>query len=173
MATETYSVVIDREEYIVRVEEENGAVYVEGPGDQDRVRAQVDELDDGLFRLQLGEQQMIFGRTSVSDEEHIYLDGSRIEADVCPARFREAEIGGKPSADAGDLHAISATIPGQVLEVSVEEGDELEVGQTVLLLSAMKLENEIQTAQPGVVEHIHVEKDETVEKGQLLMEIRT
>lgn len=173
MASDAYSVVIDHEEYLVHVTEEDGAVYVEGPDQREPVRAELDKLDDGVYRLKLGEQQRMFGYERSDGEEHIYLDGSLVEADVCKARFREEEIGSAAAAGKGELHAINATIPGQVLDVSVSEGQELEVGQTVLLLSAMKLENEIQTEVAGVVEHIRVSKDETVEKGQLLMEIKT
>ena len=53
----------------------------------------------------------------------------------------------------------------------VEEGDAVEVGQTLCILEAMKLMNEVKADVDGIVRAIHVENAEPVEFGQLLFEL--
>ena len=66
---------------------------------------------------------------------------------------------------------IKAPMPGLVLAVEVEEGQRVEEGQGVVVLEAMKMENEIKAVGSGVVNAIHVEPGQPVEKGTPLIEI--
>ncbi len=63
-----------------------------------------------------------------------------------------------------------APMPGLVVRVEVEAGQRLEEGAGVVVLEAMKMENEITTSGPGVVKAIHVEAGQAVEKGAPLIE---
>ncbi len=66
---------------------------------------------------------------------------------------------------------VKAPMPGLVLEVSVEVGQEVQKGDALLILEAMKMENVIKSAGEGVVKSIHVDQGKAVEKGQLLIEM--
>ncbi len=66
---------------------------------------------------------------------------------------------------------IRAPMPGLVVRVEVEAGQRLEEGAGVVVLEAMKMENEITTSGPGVVKAIHVEAGQAVEKGAPLVEV--
>jgi pyruvate carboxylase subunit B len=66
---------------------------------------------------------------------------------------------------------IKAPMPGLVLVVEVEEGQHVEEGQGVVVLEAMKMENEIKAVGGGVVTTIHVEPGQPVEKGAPLITI--
>lgn len=66
---------------------------------------------------------------------------------------------------------ITAYMPGRVVEVLVEEGAEVTAGQGVVVLEAMKMENEIQVDGAGVVRRIFVEAGQAVEGGDPLFEI--
>ncbi len=66
---------------------------------------------------------------------------------------------------------INAPMPGLVLEVSVEAGQEVEEGTPLLILEAMKMENVIKAPGQGVVKNINVQKGEAVEKNYLLIEM--
>jgi len=66
---------------------------------------------------------------------------------------------------------ILAPIPGKVVAVKVEPGDEVEPGQALVVLEAMKMENELAADQAGKVAAIHVAAGETVEGGELLVEL--
>jgi biotin carboxyl carrier protein len=66
---------------------------------------------------------------------------------------------------------VTAYMPGQVVEVLVEEGAEVAAGQGVVVLEAMKMKNEIQAEAPGTVTRILVEAGQAVEGGDPLFEI--
>lgn len=69
------------------------------------------------------------------------------------------------------INSIKAPMPGLIVEVMVEEGQEISEGTPLLVLSAMKMENIILAQGEGVVKSIEVNKDDTVEKGQLIIEM--
>jgi biotin carboxyl carrier protein len=75
------------------------------------------------------------------------------------------------SAREGGPSRITAPIPGKVVVVKVAPGDEVVVGQAVVVLEAMKMENELAAEQPGRVSAVHVADGQTVESGQLLVEL--
>lgn len=66
---------------------------------------------------------------------------------------------------------VKAPMPGLVLGVMVEVGQEVKEGDGLLILEAMKMENVIKSAGEGLVKAIHTEKGNAVEKGQLLIEV--
>jgi biotin carboxyl carrier protein len=66
---------------------------------------------------------------------------------------------------------LTAPIPGKVVAVKAAAGDEVTAGQSLVVLEAMKMENELAAEQPGRVVAVHVADGETVESGQLLIEL--
>jgi glutaconyl-CoA/methylmalonyl-CoA decarboxylase subunit gamma len=64
---------------------------------------------------------------------------------------------------------IAAAMPGTILDVKVNVGDSVTRGQTLLILEAMKMENEIMAPCDGVVEEVHTTKGASVNSGDLLM----
>ncbi len=81
------------------------------------------------------------------------------------ARQAHGDIG------AGGPQQVTAYMPGRVVEILVEEGDEVTAGQGVMVLEAMKMKNEIQAESAGVVRKLLVEQDQAVEGGDPLFEI--
>lgn len=66
---------------------------------------------------------------------------------------------------------LTAPIPGKVVAVKVAPGDAVEPGQALIVLEAMKMENELAADQKGKVAAIHVAAGDTVEGGELLVEL--
>jgi len=66
---------------------------------------------------------------------------------------------------------LTAPIPGKVVAVQVEPGDEVEPGQPLIVLEAMKMENELAAEQSGRVVAVHTTAGDTVEGGELLIEL--
>ncbi len=66
---------------------------------------------------------------------------------------------------------IDAPIPGKVVKVHVAEGDEVSAGQPLVVLEAMKMENELTADQAGKVAAVHVEAGRTVDTGETLVEL--
>ncbi len=67
---------------------------------------------------------------------------------------------------------MKAPMPGLVVDVNVNAGDEVKKGDKVLVLEAMKMENILKAAADGVVKKVHVEKQHKVEKNQVLIEFQ-
>jgi biotin carboxyl carrier protein len=66
---------------------------------------------------------------------------------------------------------IKAPMPGLVLQVNVEPGQELQKGDQVLILEAMKMENVIKSPGDGVVKAVKVKEGDAVEKGSVMVEM--
>ncbi|TAM52995.1 MAG: biotin/lipoyl-binding protein [Acidobacteria bacterium] len=66
-------------------------------------------------------------------------------------------------------HELRAPIPGRVVSVAVAEGEEVTAGQPLVILEAMKMENQICAEGPGRVERVLVAPGVTVEGGQILV----
>lgn len=66
---------------------------------------------------------------------------------------------------------VTAYMPGRVVEILVEEGQEVTAGQGVVVLEAMKMQNEIRAEQDGKVTRIHVQTGQNVEGGDPLFEM--
>ena len=67
--------------------------------------------------------------------------------------------------------AIRAFMPGKIVKVHVAAGDKVAAGNGLLIMEAMKMENEIKCRRPGTVRAVHVAAGQTVDKGSLLIEI--
>lgn len=84
------------------------------------------------------------------------------------AVIREMTGGPGPSNGA---QAIRAPMPGLVVRVEVDEADRVEPGQGLVIIEAMKMENELRAEASAWVERIHVSRGDAVEKGQLLIDL--
>ncbi|TVQ67895.1 MAG: acetyl-CoA carboxylase biotin carboxyl carrier protein subunit [Balneolaceae bacterium] len=68
---------------------------------------------------------------------------------------------------------ILAPMPGKIIRLMAKEGEYMEAGQPLIILEAMKMENELKTPVGGVLSALHVTTGETVEKNQPLAEIKS
>ncbi len=66
---------------------------------------------------------------------------------------------------------IKAPMPGLVLEIKVKSGDQVQQGDSLIVLEAMKMENVLKAHHDGAVRVVNVEKGQAVDKGQVLIEI--
>lgn len=79
-----------------------------------------------------------------------------------------------PARGVGRLRGeLEARMPGQVTQVLVREGEQVSAGQTLVVLSAMKMETRLLAPADGRVARVLVKEGETVERGQRLVELAT
>ena len=71
---------------------------------------------------------------------------------------------------AKQVNDIKAPMPGLILEINIEEGQEVKENDPLLILEAMKMENVINSPRDGVIKSIAVSQGNTVEKNALLIE---
>jgi len=83
------------------------------------------------------------------------------------------DLAEKARGDAGrrGTRTITAYMPGRVVHVAVEVGAVVEIGAPLVVLEAMKMQNEIQAERAGTVRQIHVEPGQAVEGGDPLLEL--
>ncbi|KPL15096.1 hypothetical protein AMJ74_02165 [candidate division WOR_3 bacterium SM1_77] len=65
--------------------------------------------------------------------------------------------------------AVKAVMPGLVIDVTVKEGDSVKAGDALLVVEAMKMQNEVKTPREGIVKKILVQKGKTVNSGDTLI----
>ena len=83
-------------------------------------------------------------------------------------RLRAAAGGGV--AETGEFH-LKAPMPGLVVAIPVEEGQQVKKGQVLLILESMKMQNELKSPRDGTVNRIKVKAGESVEQKQPLLSV--
>ena len=68
-------------------------------------------------------------------------------------------------------NTISSPMPGKVVKITVKAGDKVEQGQTVIIVSAMKMESEYKAGKAGIIREIHVKEGDTIEGHHPLITI--
>ena len=101
------------------------------------------------------------------------LAGERYEVDVVDERTRDIQdlTGRRPVADGGGL--LRAPMPGLVVRVEVEPGQYVAAGAGLVVVEAMKMENELRASRPARVAAVHVRAGEAVEKGAPLVTLES
>lgn len=100
----------------------------------------------------------------------LHLRGRGVEAEVVDERTRAIREMAGAGAGSGGPTPIRAPMPGMVVQIEVEEGQEVEPGDGLAVVEAMKMENELRALAPGRVSTIHVGVGDAVEKDQVLIE---
>ncbi len=99
-------------------------------------------------------------RITVDGEMHTV----KIEGDIGPSKTVRSRRG-RPGAQNEASGSIVSSIPGKVVSIDVKVGDRVEEGETILILEAMKMQNEISSPVSGVVTDIFVEEGQSIESN--------
>ena len=96
--------------------------------------------------------------------------GERYDFEVVDERTRHIRSLAGTSDRARGQAALKAPMPGLVVRVQVEPGQAVAAGAGIVVLEAMKMENELRASAPVVIKSVHARLGEAVEKGQVLVE---
>jgi len=139
------------------------------PGDQAVVVAPVPmDPSEEKTRSVLG-AVTIRGEGSGSVE--VVVDGWRFVLDVEPegrAHLRERAVRDRLAIQDTSVTEVRAIMPGRVVSVSVAVGDPVTAGQELLVVEAMKMQNELRAPRAGIVERLAVAAGQAIELGDLL-----
>jgi len=105
----------------------------------------------------------------------VVVDGWRFELvveDAARAELRRRATREEDAAAADGPAEIRAIIPGRVAAVRVVAGDAVEAGRTLLIVEAMKMQNELRAPRAGTVERVAVGEGQTIENGDVLVVLR-
>ena len=162
-----YVVTIAGRAWEVRVE--GGRVSVDGETLDARL-ARVPETP--LYHLALGRRAHTVVTEPVRQGVwHLTVDGERLAVAAVDERTHAIrQLSASKSSRAAE-GVVSAPMPGLVVRVLVAAGDRVEAGQGLVVLEAMKMENELQAPGTGTVRAVRVTTGEAVEKGAPLVEL--
>jgi biotin carboxyl carrier protein len=120
--------------------------------------------ESGQVRYALDGIQRTFTVTEVGERFFVHSALGACTIEKLP-RYPEYEV----AADAGSANS---PMPGQVLKLLVETGQQVAKGEALLILEAMKMEHTLRAALDGVVEAIMVKPGEVVSPGQVLIHVK-
>ena len=101
----------------------------------------------------------------------LWIDGHRFEAEALDERMRTIrDLTASTARDSGPKPLV-APMPGLIVRVQVQPGDRVEAGQGLVVMEAMKMENELRTTSAGTVTAVRASAGMAVEKGSILVEL--
>lgn len=163
--------------YIVTVAGKDLAVDIDGDSVAvagERAQAHVLPLEGTPVQLvTIGDEvhRVVVRRGDARGRYTLWIDGWRYEVDAVDERTRAIRAMTAASAAPVGPAPIKAPMPGLVVRVGVAVGDEVAPGQGVVVVEAMKMENELRATAGGRVKAIHASPGQAVEKGTVLVEL--
>lgn len=130
---------------VIRIENKNFVLKIEKDAEADS------GLDNSDFLIDFESEQ--------------FKVNCKNELDILVEKFS------KNRADKGFKKDLISPMPGSIVKINVKEGEKVKKGQVVLVLEAMKMENELKATNDAIVSKILVEEKKPVNKGQALMKL--
>jgi pyruvate carboxylase subunit B len=146
------------------------AVQVDG----DLVVGHVSEVEGTPVRVvTIGDEvhRVIMRRGGQRGDYTLWVDGYRFDLEALDERTSAIrELSRLSSAAAGPAPLV-APMPGLIVRISVKAGDKVNQGQGIVVMEAMKMENELRAIAAGTVKSVNVTPGTAVEKGTILVEM--
>ncbi len=162
--------------YVVDVNGERRDVALESEGVRFEgaapIHAELSEVESSpavLVRLGTEVNRVIVRKRRGRGRYTLWVDGYRFEVEGLDERTRAIRDLSAATAGPAGPAPIVAPMPGLIVRVSVSVGDRVEAGQGVVVIEAMKMENELRATAAGVVKSVEVGAGMAVEKGALLV----
>lgn len=163
--------------YFVRINDEEHEVLLDANGvhlDGEDVAAQVMPVDGTPVRMvTIGEEvhRVVVRPGAARGAYTLWLDGYRFEVDALDERMKAIrELSGAGAGPSGPA-PLKAPMPGLIVRVNVAVGDQVQAGQGIVVMEAMKMENELKASAAGRVKSVLATPGTAVEKGALLVEL--
>ena len=132
-------------------------------------------INDNNYSVEINNVEDKTIELNVNGTPYTVLVDKEVMHTKTPTLLRSVAV---PSTDQGAALKVSAKtgmikspLPGIILDIYVKPGDKVTIGQRVLLLEAMKMENNIESDKQGVVSEIKISKGDSVMEGDVLIVI--
>ena len=164
--------------YIVEVAGRRFTVELDGTRvvvDGDALDATLESVEGTPVRLlRVGDaMHRVVTRRAARGRYGVGVDGWQFDVEALDARTRAIRDLAAASVAASGPAPLLAPMPGLVVRVLVEAGAEVSAGQGLVVVEAMKMENELRASAPGRVTAVHAVAGTAVEKGAVLVELAT
>jgi pyruvate carboxylase subunit B len=165
-----YEVTLGRQTHRVQIKEIGGSVYEVAVDGAEPVRVDVAKTPRTIFSLLIGNRQWE-GSVDAKDDGSFDVHVGASAFDIRVMDERRKLLSGAAAGPAGTRQELRAQMPGKIVKVLVSAGDPVERDQGLVIIEAMKMENELKSEVSGVVADVRVREGETVESGALLLVI--
>ncbi len=136
--------------------------------------ARVSDVEGTPVRLvTLGDEvhRVVARRGETRGSYTLWVDGFRYEVEALDERTRAIrELSGAAAAPTGPA-PLKAPMPGMIVRVAVQVGDAVVPGQSLVVMEAMKMENELRATAAATVKAVRAQPGTAVEKGAVLLEL--
>jgi pyruvate carboxylase subunit B len=163
--------------YLVKVGDTDVEVLLDGDVvevDGRMTSAQLTELEGTPVRMvTIGDavHRVIARRGPTRGRYTLWLDGFRYDVEALDERSRAIrELAGASAAPTGPAPLV-APMPGMIVRIAVQVGDVVQAGQSLIVMEAMKMENELRASAAGTVKAVLAQAGTAVEKGVVLLEL--
>jgi biotin carboxyl carrier protein len=165
--------------YCINLGDEQKDITVESAGDGAyRVTLDGESIEVDAQRVGQGEFHLLQqdqGHNVLVEEDDsqmvVHLDGEAVSVQLLDERqaARMAASGFGPARGADGSVAIQAPMPGKVVKCLVQEGESVTAGQGIIVVEAMKMENELRSPVDGTIKKVRVPEGRNVEAGEDLV----
>ena len=163
----TFVATLGERNYTVEIEEIGKSVYrVSVDGNEFTVDGKKTGLTN--FSLIVDNRSFEIEVDNKADEYRVLVDGRNYRVNLMDER-RVRTSGGIAGGAVHGRQMVSVPMPGKVIAILVAEGDTVEKGQGLVIVEAMKMENEVRSPIAGEVKEIKVKQGDTVEGGAALL----
>jgi biotin carboxyl carrier protein len=124
------------------------------------------EITPGVFSILIGAQAFEARMESAGDKALVHIGGREYTVTA-----RDPRQWSRTRALAVEWHGrqqLVAPMPGKIVRVLVKAGESIEAGQGIVVVEAMKMQNEVRSPKSGIVERLLVSEGQTVNAGEVL-----
>ncbi len=129
-------------------------------------KAEVEAVGPGAYSILVGTRSYGVKIDESGGDFVVAVDGRRFEIAIQDPRRPHGRAGG---IDASGSRDIVSPMPGKVIRVLVAAGDEVQPGQGLLVVEAMKMQNEIKASGAGRIKTVHVSEGSAVAAGEVMV----
>ena len=164
--------------YVVELNGERKTVSLEPDGvayaDEKPARAELSDVESSPVRMvKIGTMvyRVVAEKKNGRGRYSLWVDGYRFEVEALDERTRAIRDLSAANAAPSGPAPVLAPMPGLIVRVNVSVGDAVEAGQGVIVMEAMKMENELRATASGKVKSVEVSPGTAVEKGAVLVSL--
>jgi biotin carboxyl carrier protein len=134
--------------------------------DDKTIAADARKLAPGIYSILIGSRSFEARVENQRDGTHVHVAGREFMIDIADPRAWRGRRGG--ALEAEGRQEILAPMPGKIVRVLVEQGAQVTTGQGLLVVEAMKMQNEIKSPKTGTLEKLFVKEGVAVNAGETL-----
>lgn len=159
-----YTFKLNNQIHRINLEEEGKQIEVEINGEKTSVEFQ--KIDENYCSILIGGESFGMGILKRGKRLDVFLDGEIYEFEPISERERQSAAG-----VISGMQQIKSPMPSRVVKILKKDDEEVQEGEGVIVIEAMKMESELKSPIQGKVKEIRVKEGDAVESGMVLLTV--